>query len=88
MNDHTFEELFYKGSKGYKVFGAFLGSGCKPTFLYTQKHFILLVWDQSSSRTYKYPHGNAKFVVKSRDFLKAIAICLLSSSREIRDAPR
>ena len=85
MYAHPLEELFYKGSKGYQLFGAFFGSGCKPTFLYTQKHFILLVWDQSSSRTFKYPPGNAKFWVKSRDFINAIAICLLSSSQEIRE---
>ena len=84
MYAHPLEELFYKGSKGYQLFGAFFGSGCKPTFLYTQKHFILLVRDQSSSRTFKYPPGNAKFMVDSLNFLEAVAICLLSSSQEIR----
>ena len=85
MYAHPLEELFYEGSKGYQLFGAFFGSGCKPTFLYTQKHFILLVWDQSSSRTFKYPPGNDKFMVDCLNLIEAIAICLLSSSKEIRE---
>ena len=80
---HPFRHKFYKGNVGIQLFGAFYCTNLKPTFLYTQKHFVLLVKSGHSGRHMKFPTGIEKCRVDSIQFLKAIAICLLASSRGI-----
>ena len=82
---HPFDHKFYKGNVGIQFFSAFYSTDFKPTFLYTQKNFVLLARDVRTGKHMKFPEGLEKFGVYSLQFLTAITLCLLASSPGIRE---
>ena len=82
---HPFDHKFYKGNVGIQFFSAFYSTDFKPTFLYTQKNFVLLARDVRTGKHMKFPKGLEKSGVGSLQFLTAITLCLLASSPGILD---
>lgn len=89
----TTDEMWYHGYKGPRVLAALYGHSC-PTFLFSQKYWKVFVEAPDRDRLLTFPFGsipgralhiNANcFQGMGREFVEAIAICLLSTREPLR----